>query len=372
MTSIFDPFTLGPLTLSSHIVLGPMTRARAPDDGTPNALMADYYSQRASSGLILTEGVYPSKEGKGYFATPGVETPEHVAGWRGVTDAVHAAGGRIFLQLMHCGRVSHPHNNDGMRGVAPSPLQADALILTKQEGMTRMAEPIGLDSDGIDAVLDRFEAGARNAKEAGFDGIELHAASGYLPMQFLSSGSNQRDDKWGGSPEKRSRFVVEAMERLAGVFGADRTGIKIAPGITYNDVQDETVEETYGHLLRQMEAMRTAYVHFQTTLSYDHLAEFSAVGSTEGKEEVWRNWPYQFVRERFSGPVIAAGDLTAKRAQEVLDAGMADLFVFGRRYISNPDLPERMKGDHPLTDPNLMTFYGGAEQGYTDYPRHSG
>lgn len=372
MNSIFDPFTLGSMELSNRIVMAPMTRARASDDGVPTSLMKQYYAQRASAGLIISEGVYPSIDGKGYFATPGIETEDQISGWKDITDAVHAKGGRIYLQLMHCGRVGHPNNNGGIGGVAPSEIQAAFDIITRQEGMVRMAKPRALASEEVDDVLDRFEQAARNTKAAGFDGIELHAASGYLPMQFLSTGTNLRRDKWGGTPEKRTRFAIEAMERLAKVFGEDRTGIKIAPGISYNDIADETVEETYGLLLDRLEAMKPAYVHFQTTLSYEHLAEFSEVGKTEGKEEVWHNWPFEFVRQRFSGIVMAAGDLTAQRAQDVLNADMADLFVFGRRYISNPDLPERMQADHSLNDPNLMTFYGGGAEGYTDYPTMAG
>lgn len=369
MSPVLQPYYFGPIRLNNRIVMGPMTRARTGDNGVPTATMAEYYAQRASAGLIITEGVYPERAGCGYFATPGIATEADIAGWRAVTDAVHDRGGKIFMQLMHCGRVGHPDNNGGVELVAPSAVQADFQILTRQaQGFTRMAMPRALDTEEVEQVLDGFERAARHAKDAGFDGIELHAASGYLPNQFLATNTNMRDDKWGGSPEKRGRFVIEAMERLFAVFGADRAGIKLAPGIRYNDVDDTEVEPTYDLLVRRLDAMKPAYLHFQTTLSYDHLNEFSPVGSTEGQAEVWHHWPYRFMRDRFSGPIIAAGDLTLELAEKTLDAGMADLFVFGRRYIANPDLVERFAAGAALNEPNPMTFYGGGAEGYTDYP----
>ncbi|RVT93182.1 alkene reductase [Sphingomonas crocodyli] len=375
MASVLEPFDLGPIRLNNRLVMGPMTRARCPT-GTPNAIMAEYYAQRASAGLILTEGVWPEINAQGYFSTPGIENDEQTAGWKAVTDAVHARGGKIFMQLMHCGRVGDPVNNGGHQLVAPSAVQADFQILTVGDDgnvqLVRMAMPRALETDEVDGVLDGLERAAVNAKAAGFDGIELHAASGYLPMQFLSTNTNQRDDKWGGTPEKRTRFTIEAMERLFNVFGPERTGIKIAPGILYNDINDAEVEPTYDLLVRKLDAMKPAYLHFQTSLSYQHLNEFSTVASTEGQVEVWHHWPYQFLRDRFTGPIIASGDLTLDLAQKTLDAGMADLFVFGRRYISNPDLFERFKAGADLADPNQMTIYGGAEAGYTDYPAMAG
>lgn len=369
MPEVLEPFDLGSLRLNNRLVMGPMTRARCPDDGVPNDLMAEYYAQRASAGLIVTEGVYPEQRARGYFATPGIENDAQAEGWKRVADAVHEKGGKIVMQIMHCGRVGHPKNTGGLEMVAPSAVPADFQILTRDEGMVPMAMPRALETEEIDDVLDGYEAAAERAKAAGFDGVELHAASGYLPNQFLASNSNLRDDKWGGSPEKRCRFVIEALERFFKVFGAERSGIKIAPGIKYNGIDDAEVEDTYDILVRKLDEMKPAYLSFQTTLSYEHLSEFSPVDATEGKVEVWHHWPYQFMRDRFSGTLMAAGDLTLDLAQQTLDAGMADLFVFGRRYIANPDLAERFAEGLELAQPELMTFYGGGAEGYTDYPR---
>lgn len=368
MKSLFDRVKLGDLELANRIVMAPMTRARANDDGEPTDLIAAYYAQRASAGLIITEGVYPSSDGKGYFATPGIETETQTAAWRRVTDAVHARGGLIYMQMMHCGRVGHMLNKRGFDHVAPSAIQADFPMLTREEGMQRMSMPRALETEEVIGVLDRMERAAENAKAAGFDGVELHGASGYLPNQFLASNTNLRTDIYGGTPEKRGRFTLEAVERLAKVFGAQRTAIKLAPGITYNDIHDDTVEETYDLLLRKLNRMGLAYLHFQTTLSYENLMKTAKITGPEGIDDLQHVFPYTFMRERFSGLLMAAGDLTAELAQAVLEKDAADLFVFGRAYISNPDLPERIRAGAPLATPDQMTFYGGDAKGFTDYP----
>ena len=368
MKSLFDRIKVGDLELANRIVMAPMTRARANDAGEPTDDMTEYYAQRASAGLIISEGVYPSSDGKGYFATPGIETEAQIAGWKRVTDAVHARGGLIYMQMMHCGRVGHMANKIGFDHVAPSAVLANFPIMTREDGLTPMSMPRALETDEVVTVLDRMEQAAVNAKAAGFDGVELHGASGYLPNQFLATNTNLRSDIYGGSPEKRGRFVIEAVERLAKVYGAGRTAIKLAPGITYNDIHDETVEETYDLLLRKLDRMGLAYLHFQTTLSYENLMQTAKITGPEGIDDLQHVFPYTFMRERFSGLLMAAGDLTAALAQAVLDKNSADLFVFGRAYISNPDLPERFRTGAALAQPDQMTFYGGDAKGYTDYP----
>lgn len=368
MTSIFDPVALGDIQLANRVVMGAMTRARAAVDGSVRDWTTDYYAQRASAGLIVCEGVFPDPPGKGYFGTPGIDTEVQIASWQTVTEAVHARGGKIYMQLMHCGRVGHPLNkDDGADHFAPSAVASDFFIMTP-EGMANQAEPRALETDEVDAVLDGFERAAEHAKVAGFDGIELHSASGYLPHQFLAAGSNLRDDKWGGTPEKRIRFALEAVERLAKVFGAGRTGIKIAPGITYNGISDETEDATYGHLLKQLSAMDVAYLSFQTDLSYQTLAQGKINDTREDGIDLAQVYPYGFVREHYNGTVMASGNLTKELAQDALDRGLSDLFVFGRPYIANPDLVERMRADAPLAETDMTTVYSGGPEGYSDYP----
>ena len=371
MLTIFDPIKVGDLALRNRIVMGPMTRARATDDGSPTDLMTEYYAQRASAGLITTEGVYPSVEGKGYFATPGIETEKQTAAWKKVTDAVHVRGGHIFLQMMHCGRVGHGANKPPHADhIAPSAIQADAQILIPGMRLEPMSPPRALSTDEVVGLLDRFERAAENAEAADFDGVELHAASGYLPNQFLATNTNQRDDRYGGSPENRARFVIEAIERLAKVFGANRTAIKLAPGMVYNDVHDEAIEGTYGFLLKKLDGVGLAYLSFQTTLNYVSLNDGSAVtlSGPEDVDEISRVYPYAFMRANWSGVLIASGDLTLDLANAALQKGAADMFVFGRAYISNPDLRERLERGDKLALPDRMTFYGGDARGYTDYP----
>lgn len=369
--TLFDPVTIGDLTLPNRIAMAPMTRARVDGSGVPGDIVVEYYAQRATAGLIVTEGVFPSIEGKGYFDTPGIETEAQAAGWKRVTDAVHARGGRIYLQLMHCGRVGHPLNNPGVPSVAPSAIQADFQILTREQGMQRMGMPQALSTNEVRQLLDRFERAAENSKAAGFDGIELHAASGYLPNQFLASNTNRRDDAYGGTPEKRARFVIEALERLAKVFGPGRTAVKLAPRISYNDIDDETVDETYGHLLGVLDGMGLAYLHFQTTLSYVNLGRPMTQDGL-GEIDLAEVYPYRYMRERFSGPIMAAGDLTLALAHQALDKGLADLFAFGRGFIANPDFAERLRSTAPIAVPALEHYYGGGAKGLIDYPAYAG
>jgi N-ethylmaleimide reductase len=368
LPTILEPFNMGDLRLRNHVVMGPMTRARALDSGEITPLAAEYYAQRSTAGLIISEGIYPTPEGKGYFATPGLVDSRHVAAWRDVTGKVHEKGGTIFAQIMHCGRVGHHLNNPGYALVSASAVQANASILTREQGMAQMSPPRALDTAEVETLLDGFEQSAVNAKAAGFDGVELHAASGYLPHQFLGSGTNLRTDKFGGTPQKRCRFVLDVIDRFTRVYGASRVGIKLAPKITYNDMVDEEADVTFDILVRALDRLGLAYLSFQTTLSYETLASANMHIGGRGKLNFADVFPYAFMRERFHGPLMAAGDLTFDIANQALEEGRAELFVFGRAYVSNPDLVARFAANAKLAEPSMMTLYGGGAPGYTDYP----
>lgn len=349
MADLFSPLDVGPYTLTNRLVMAPMTRSRADSDGVQPSIAATYYAQRAGAGLIVTEGVFPSAMGKGYVNTPGIVTDEQVAAWREVADAVHAAGGRIFMQIMHVGRISHPSMlPDGATPVAPSAVRPDAQAWT-ESGPQDLPTPRALTLDEIAAIVDEYRQATRRALEAGFDGVELHAASGYLPEQFLSSGTNQRDDEYGGSVENRVRFVLETLDAMAEEAGPERVGIKIAPEMGFNDIVDADPAETYTHLVEQLRGRGLAYLHVA-----------GAFG--EGTDY------HALLRVRFDGPYFIGGGLDRATAQGHVESGRADAAVFGAAFIANPDLPERFREDAPLAEPDRSTFYGGGENGYIDYP----
>lgn len=345
---LFQPLRLGDLTLPSRIAMAPMTRSRADDDGVQPEIAATYYGQRAGAGLIISEGIYPSAMGKGYVRTPGLHTDAQVAAWSKITKAVHANGGRIFAQLMHTGRVAVPaFLPGGALPVAPSAIRADSQAYTDQ-GMVPMVTPRALETAEIAGVIDEYRDATRRALEAGFDGVELHAASGYLPEQFLSSKSNQRTDGYGGSIANRVRFVVEALEAMASVAGSGRVGIKISPEMNFNDVADDTPQETYRHLVERIAPLNLAYLHvalFGTSTDYHGL-----------------------LRPLFKGAYLAGGGFTGESAEAALAQGRADAIVFGAAFIANPDLPQRLAGGLPLAEPDKTTFYAPGPQGYIDYP----
>lgn len=367
MPSIFDEYQLKDLTLPNRIVMGPMTRAKATPDGVPTAIMATHYAQRATAGLIISEGTWPDRHGQGYFDIPGIATQEQEDAWRVVTDAVHAAGGRIFLQMEHTGRVGHEINNDGIGLVAVSDVPADFKIFTRENGPMQMTTNLHvLSTEEVWEVIDQYGKAAVRTKAAGFDGIELHGASGYLPHQFLSDDANRRTDEFGGTPLKRTKFMIEVLKRLIDAWGtSDRIGVKISPNIRFNGIVENEVEETYSILIDQLNELDLAYVAFQTPES---LRSLSGMEDPIEGGEIWHRFPYEFIRERYRGTVIASGDLTKELAQNALDNGKADLFVFGRAYMSNPDLVERMKRNRPLTPVDMRRGYGGGEEGYNDYP----
>ncbi len=353
MTDIFSPVRLGALELSNRIVMAPMTRDRAGPQDEPTDIMVDYYRQRATAGLIITEGTQPSASGKGYWRTPGIHNDVQVAGWRKVADAVHGEGGRIVMQLMHVGRASVRANKaPDADTIAPSAIPCPDPI-PGPDGVPQATEmPRALETDEIAGVIADYVAAARNARAAGIDGVELHCASGYLPMQFLSSNSNQRTDRYGGSVENRIRFVVETLEALAAAIGADRVGFRICPGVTFNGMADADPAETYAALLRAVDGLGLAYVHLI------HIPN----DGFDSLELVHANW---------NGPVIENCALTLDKAKAVLSEGKAAAVSFGYAYIANPDLVERFRKGLPLAKGDRTTFYTGQgddRRGYTDYP----
>lgn len=356
MTDIFSPVTLGDIALANRIVMAPMTRDRAGPGDVPTDTMVDYYRQRASAGLIVTEGTQPSPTGKGYWRTPGIHSADQVAGWRKVADAVHGAGGRIVMQLMHVGRAAVQANKDpGAETVAPSAIPCPDKIPGPDGVPVETAMPRALETDEIPAVIAEYAAAARNAIAAGMDGVELHCASGYLPMQFLSTNSNQRTDRYGGPVENRIRFVVETLQALAEAVGPGRVGFRICPGVRFNGMDDADPHETYAALLKAVDGMGLAYCHLI------HIP-------LEGQDAL------DLVNANWSGAVIENAGLTLDEAKAVLAEGKAQAVSFGYLYIANPDLAERFRSGAPLAKAAREYFYTGMgddRRGYTDYPAHS-
>jgi N-ethylmaleimide reductase len=330
-----------------------MTRNRAVGE-VPNDLMAEYYAQRASAAFIVTEGTQPSAIGQGYLNTPGIHSKEQIQGWRKVTDAVHAADGRIFVQLMHSGRVGHPSFLPaGMRHVAPSPVRAETKVFTA-EGMAETPVPVELDEEGIASTIADYVQAARNAIEAGFDGVELHGANGYLLHQFLSTNANLRTDRWGGSVDGHIRMTVEVAKAAAEAIGAHRVGLRISPGVTNNDIREDNPEETYPALIRELNPIGLAYLHIfegpLRDLTLKLRAEFEGV----------------LVLNPFTPDAMTSAD-----ELKLIENGTADVLTFGAMFLANPDLPARLVAGGPYNQPDRATFYGGDGHGYTDYPTMS-
>jgi N-ethylmaleimide reductase len=347
MPTLFDPVNIGPYALPNRVVMAPMTRNRAGAGGVPTDLNAEYYRQRASAGLIVTEGTQPSAVGQGYLHTPGLHTDEQEAGWRTVADAVHSAGGRIFTQLMHTGRIGHPDLlPDGLHPVAPSAIAAAGQAFTAN-GPRDYVPPRPLDTHEIAGTVTDFADAARRAVAAGVDGVELHGANGYLIQQFLAGNTNRRTDGYGGSVTGRIRFAVEVAEAVAQAVGPDRVGLRISPGGVYNDITEDDTVELYTALIEAIAPLDLAYLH--------------VVEADPAVNEK--------IRATFPGTMIVNRPDTGARAdagQELLDRG-ADLVSFGRGFISNPDLVDRFRTGAALTEPDPATFYGGDHRGYTDY-----
>lgn len=354
MADLFSAMKLGRLTLANRVVMAPMTRSRAMRDGTPTDAMADYYRQRASAGLIVSEGIYPSEDGKGYCRTPGLVTDEHVAGWKKITDAVHGAGGTIVAQIMHCGRVGHMDNKQpGTELVSPSGLRARGDMFTDTAGMQPISETRALTLEEIPRVIEEFAQSTARAYEAGFDGVELHCASGYLPAQFLSTGSNQRDDAYGGSLENRIRFAVEALDAMASVDGPDRVGFRICPGNPFNDLSDADPVETFHAFLGAVRDKGLAYCHVIRLNSIPNAPDIDNVA---------------LANEAWGGALIANDSYDLAEATCAVGDGTADAISFARSYIGNPDLVERFKVGADLARFNPKQLYSEGPAGYSDYP----
>lgn len=352
--TLFTPASLGELQLKNRIVMAPLTRCRATGN-VPNQLMADYYRLRAGAGLLIAEGTSPSANGLGYARQPGLFSEEQVQGWRRVTDGVHQADGRIFVQLMHTGRVSHAANmQDGAKILAPSALAAPGEMWTDSSGLQPYPVPAEMDETDIARTIAEYAAAAKHAMEAGFDGIELHAANGYLIDQFLNTATNQRTDRWGGSVENRIRFAVEVARASAAAIGAGHIGMRISPyGVFNGTVADAEMDALYAALIAELNAIGLVYIH---------VVDHSAMGAPEVSPALKAS-----LRAAFRGQYILSGGYDLARANADLDARRGDLVAFGRPFISNPDLVEKLRNGSALTEPDFNTFYTPGEKGYTDY-----
>ncbi|MBF6049322.1 alkene reductase [Streptomyces sp. NRRL B-1677] len=353
MTTAFDPIDIGSLRLANRIVMAPMTRSRA-TEGLPTALTAEYYAQRASAGLIISEGIQPSVVGQGYPFTPGLHSQAQVDAWRVVTDAVHAKGGRIFAQLMHAGRVGHPVLlPEGQVPVGPSAVAATGQVFTP-EGLKDFITPHALTGDEVRQTIADFATAARNAIAAGFDGIELHGTTGYLIHQFLAPNSNQRTDEWGGSVENRIRFAVETVKAVVAEIGAERTAIRIG-AVPFNDISEPEAEPTYLALVAELNKFGLAFLHFQEDTDRELM---------------------QLVRKEFTGPFFlnprTVDRPTGQEDLHLIEDGTADVLTFGAGFLANPDLPARLAAGGPYNEADRATFYGGDAKGYTDYPTLAG
>jgi 2,4-dienoyl-CoA reductase-like NADH-dependent reductase (Old Yellow Enzyme family) len=348
MPTLFDPLHVGALTLPNRIVMAPLTRARATEDRVPTPLMRDYYVQRASAGMILTEATSVTPQGVGYARTPGIWSEAQVEGWRHIVEGVHQAGGRIVMQLWHVGRISDPSFLDGQPPVAPSAIAAKGHVsLLRPE--RPYPTPRALATDEIPSVIAAYRLGAENAQKAGFDGVELHGANGYLLDQFLQDSTNHRDDGYGGSIENRARLMLEATDAVVSVWGADRVGMHLAPRGDAHDVGDSDRAATFGYVARELGKRKLAFICAREHIAADRLGPA--------------------LKAAFGGVYIVNERFTYEQSEADLAEGRADAVAFGVKFITNPDLPERLRTGAPLNDPQpVATFYGGGAQGYTDYP----
>ena len=355
IATLFTPTTIGTQDVPNRILMAPLTRNRAKSDGTPWEVAQTYYAQRASAGLILTEATQVSPMGKGYLDTPGIHHPDHVEAWRKIVDAVHAQGGRIWMQLWHVGRISHVSLlPEGATPQAPSAITADQKTFTAN-GFEDCSEPHAVTTDEIAELLEAYRQGARNAKEAGFDGVEIHAANGYLIDQFLQDGTNTRDDAYGGSIDKRMRFLREVIDVVTGVWDSGRVGIRLSPLGQANDISDSDPEAHFSAIYKMLSEANLAYLHV--------VESFYGTETKQEEEAMLKR-----LRKLYDGTYIANGDLTGERLAAAIESGHADAGTFGRPFIANPDLPERIRTGAELNEQDEDTFYGGDEKGYTDYP----
>jgi len=349
---LFSAITIGNLNLKNRIVMAPMTRNRAAEGNIPQDINVEYYRQRADAGLIITEASQVSPEGVGYPATPGIYNDEQVAGWRKITDAVHGEGGFIFLQLWYCGRISHPDLlPDGQTPVAPSAITPEGETITF-EGMKAFVKPHALETDEIKSIVSQYKNAAQKAKDAGFDGVEIHAANGYLIDQFLRDGSNQRTDEYGGSEENRMRLLNEVIDAVLSVWDSKNVGVRLTPENSFNSMSDSDPQAHFNYFISQLNERNLAYIH---------LLEGDMMGGESSID-------YRALRDAYYGIYMANNGYDKNRAQTSLSNEDSDLIAFGIPYLANPDLVERFKNDLPLNEADQSTFYGGDEKGYTDYP----
>lgn len=356
-TSLFSTFQLGPVTLQNRVVMAPMTRSRSIGN-VPGDLVAEYYGQRAGAGLIITEGTSPSAHGLGYARIPGIFSQAQAEGWAKVAQAVHAKGGAVFVQLMHTGRVGHPANlPEGARMLAPSAVAAPGQMWTDTQGMQEHPAPEAMTEAQIEATIEEYVHASKLAIQAGLDGVELHSANGYLMDQFLNVASNQRTDAWGGSVENRARFTLEVARRVAAAIGAGRVGVRVSPYGVFNGMTpDPEMDALYAHLATELGKLGLAYIH---------VVDHSAMGAPPVPASIKAT-----IRQNFGGTYILSGGYTdAARAQADLDANLGELVAFGRPFISNPNLVEKLKAGAELRAPDFSTFYTPGEKGYTDYPQ---
>lgn len=352
--TLFKPLTMGALELPNRVVMAPLTRNRAHPDGTPHEMAIRYYRQRASAGLIFTEATQVSPMGKGYINTPGIHSDAQTAAWKRITDAVHAGGGRVFLQLWHVGRISHTSLlPDGQSPVSASAVRANAQTFAAS-GFVDTSEPRALETDEIPALLEEYRRAAKRAVEAGFDGVEVHSANGYLLDQFLHSHTNLRSDAYGGSPENRARLTLEVTQAVADVIGAGRAGVRLSPTGTFNDMRPDD-EETFAAVIDGLNAKGLAYLH---------MVEKFPGAEVSGEDAAMLDR----LHGRWHGVYIANGDFTGSAAADWITRKRANAVAFGRPFLANPDLPERFRRRAPLNQPDQETFYGGDHRGYTDYP----
>ncbi len=363
-SKLMSAVKVGPYTISQRVVLAPLTRMRAEDGAIPGALMAEYYAQRASmGGLLISEATIAVDGGNGYLGAPGLYEDSQIAGWKKITDAVHAKGGTIFLQLYHAGRQSNSQlQPGGGLPVAPSAIEHGGVAYT-EAGWVPNTPARALEVGEIAQLVDSFRQAAHRGVAAGFDGVELHAANGYLFDQFLQDGSNKRTDKYGGSFENRSRFLLETTKAVISVWGSDKVAVRIAPSGNWGDMLDSNPEALFTYLAQQLSALKLAYLH---------LIEPRIAGNIEDESKDQAPVAAQLIRKHYAGTIIAAGGFDGPKAEAILQTGDADLVAFGRHFVANPDLPERLRNNWPLNDYDRPSFFGGTEIGYTDYPFYPG
>jgi N-ethylmaleimide reductase len=357
--NVFSPLKVGRYTVPNRVFMAPLTRNRAAAGNVPQAMNVEYYRQRAAAGLVIAEATQVSDTAQGYPATPGIHTRDQVDGWKRVTDAVHTAGGRIFLQIWHTGRASHSYFQPGNKlPVAPSAVANRGQVYVPGTGMVPHETPRALETREIAGIVNDFRTAAANADRAGFDGVEIHGANGYLVDQFFRDGTNQRTDEYGGSVENRARFALDVTRAAVDVLGADRVGIRLSPSGAFNDMTDSNPRYTFGYAVTELGKLGLAYLHITEAQPSD----IKHGGETHDAI------PASFFRPLFNGVLVTNGGFTLEKANQYLAAGHADAVAFGQQFIANPDLVERFRRAAPLNTPDVSTFYGGTEKGYTDYP----